>query len=128
MRRRVASFIKDCAAVIAGQPRSVLQHKRWLRHPQLPAAPDFTIVQDILTLPNYEAIRRRFNLLHSLLSARPDPHGWYRQGRTPRPCRRHQELWRQPQDETVITLAPFWRFALEKTFRIKLPDDLQLRA
>lgn len=127
MRRRVSSFINDCAAVIAGQPKPVRDHKRRLRHPNLPATPTFNTVQDILTLPNYEDIRARFRLFNSPLSARPDPHGWYQRGLTPRPCSCHQELWNPIPDENVITLSPFWRRALEKTFRIKLPDDLQLR-
>ena len=127
MRRRVASFISDCAAVIAGQPKPVRYHKRWLRYPNLPATPTFDTVQDILSLPNYEDIKTRFRLFSAPLAASPDPHGWYQGGLTPRPCSCHQELWDRPQDESVISLSPFWRRALEKTFRIKLPQDLQLR-
>ncbi len=128
MRRRVASFIIDCAAVIAGQPKPVQPHKRWLRDPDHRRPDSFETAQDILSLPNLDHIRRRFNLAHIPLAAQPDPHGWYRYGMTPRPCSCHRELWEFPRDESSIILSPLWRRALEKTFWIKLPDPLQLRA
>ncbi len=127
MRRRVASFIIDCAAVIAGQPKPVQPHKRWLRDPNHRKPDAFETTQDILSLPNLDDIKRRFNLSHVPLAARPDPHGWYRHGMTPRPCSCHRELWQFPKDESSIILSPIWRRALEKTYWIKLPEPLQLR-
>ena len=127
MRRRVASFIIDCAAVIAGQPKPVRPHKRWLRDPDHRRPYAFETTHDILSLPNLDHITRRFNLSHIPLAAQPDPHGWYRYGMTPRPCSCHRELWEFPKDESCIILSPLWRRALEKTFWTKLPDPLQLR-
>ena len=128
MRRRVASFIIDCAAVIAGQPKPVRPHKRWQRDPNHRRPYAFETTRDILSLPNLDDIKRRFNLTHIPLAALPDPHGWYRYGMTPRPCSCHRELWEFPKDESFIILSPLWRRGLEKTFWIKLPDPLQLRA
>ena len=127
MRRRVASLITHALLLIAGKPKPVKHHKLWLRKPDLPEAPDFTSVQDILQLPNFEEIRQKFRLFRAPLAAEPDPHGWYERGDIPRRCRCHTELWDQPQDPHRITLSPLWQRALEKTFRIKLPDVLTLR-
>ena len=126
MRRRVSSFITHCAALIAGQPKPVRPHKRWLRDPDHRKPDRFETVQDILSLPNYDAIRRRFNLFNVPLAASPDPHGWYHYGMTPRPCSCHRELWGLPKDDSAIILSPLWRRALEKAFWIKLPDPLRL--
>ena len=126
MRRRVAALIKAASAIIAGQPKPVRHHKRWQRDPNLPVAPDFTCIQDITRLPNFLDIRQRFRLHRIALSALPDPHGHYAHGDTPRRCQCHAELWNQPQDHKHITLAPPWQKALERTFRIKLPDNLKL--
>ena len=127
MRRRVASLINHTRHLIAGKPKPVQHHKLWLRKPDLPEAPDFTSVQDILQLPNFEEMRQKFRLFRAPLAAEPDPHGWYERGDIPRRCRCHAELWEKPQDPHRITLSPLWQRALEKTFRIKLPDVLTLR-
>ena len=127
MRRRVASLITHARHLIAGKPKPVQHHKLWLRKPDLPEAPDFTSVQDILQLPNFEEIRQKFRLFRAPLAAEPDPHGWYERGDIPRRCRCHAELWEKPQDPHRITLSPLWQRALEKTFRIKLPDAITLR-
>ncbi len=126
LRRRVASFINDAGRLIAGDPKPVHHHKRWQRDPNLPVVPDFTSIQDILCLPNFQDIRQRFGLHHIALSAMPDPHGWYARGDTPRRCQCHAELWNRPENPNRITLAPPWRHALEKTFRPKLPNPLYL--
>ena len=126
MRRRVASLITDTRHVIAGRPKPVRHHKRFLRQPDHPADPDFTCIQDILRLPNFEEIRQQFRLFSAPLAAEPDPHGWYDRGDTPRRCQCHAHLWDKPQDPHRITLSPLWHRALEKTFRIRLPNHLQL--
>ena len=128
MRRRVKSCIVDCAAAIAGQPKPVRHHKRRLRDPNHRVPDAFATAQDILSLPNLDDIKRRFNLSNVPLAASPDPHGWYRYGMTPRPCPCHRKLWRLPEDDSVIILSPLWCRALEKTFWIKLPNPLSLRA
>ena len=126
MRRRVASLITHTGCLIAGEPKPVRHHKLWLRKPDLPIAPDFTCIQDILQLPNYEEIRQKFRLHRIALAADPDPHGWYERGDTPRRCPCHAELWNKPRDPHRITLSPLWQRALQKTFRIRLPNQLQL--
>ena len=126
MRRRVASLINHTLLLIAGKPKPVQHHKLWLRRPDFPAVPDFTCIQDILQLPNYQEIRQKFRLHRAPLSAEPDPHGWYQRGDAPRRCRCHAELWDKPRDPRRITLSPLWQRALEKTFRIRLPDALTL--
>ncbi len=126
MRRRVASLISHAAALIAGRPKKVVHHKLWLRKPDLPMAPDFTCIQDILSLPNYLEIRQKFRLHQAPLDTYPDPHGSYASGDTPRRCQCHADLWNKPRDPNRITLSPPWRRALEKTFRIRLPNPLQL--
>ena len=126
MRRRVASLITHTLRLIAGDPKPVRHHKLWLRQPDFPIAPDFTCIQDILSLPNYNEITRKFRLHSAPLAAEPDPHGHYAQGEAPRRCTCHADLWAKPQDPHRITLSPLWQRALEKTFRIKLPNPLQL--
>ena len=126
MRRRVASLINHAIRLIAGDPAPVRHHKLWLRQPDFPIAPDFTCIQDILSLPNYNEITRKFRLHSAPLTAEPDPHGHYAQGEAPRRCLCHADLWAKPQNPHRITLSPLWQRALEKTFRIKLPNPLQL--
>lgn len=126
MRRRVASLINHIQLLIAGKPKPVRHHKRFLRQPDRPADPNFTSVQDILHLPNFEEIRQEFRLFSAPLAAEPDPHGWYERGDAPRRCQCHAHLWDKPQDPHRITLSPLWRRALEKTFRIQLPNPLHL--
>ncbi len=126
MRRRVASLINHAIRLIAGDPKPVRHHKLWLRQPDFPIAPDFTCIQDILSLPNYQEINRKFRLHSAPLAAQPDPHGHYAHGEAPRRCTCHADLWAKPQDPHRIILSPLWQRALEKTFRIKLPTPLQL--
>ena len=126
MRRRVSSLITHAIRLIAGDPVPVRHHKLWLRQPDFPIAPDFTSIQDILSLPNYNEITRKFKLHSAPLAAQPDPHGCYENGDAPRRCACHADLWAKPQDPHRITLSPLWQRALEKTFRIKLPNPLQL--
>ena len=126
MRRRVASLITHALRLIAGDPKPVQHHKLWLRQPDFPIAPDFTCIQDILSLPNYNEITRKFRLHSAPLTAEPDPHGHYAHGEAPRRCLCHAHLWAKPQDPHRITLSPLWQRALEKTFRIKLSTPLQL--
>ena len=126
LRRRVAALIKAAVAIIAGQPKRVHYHKRWQRDADLPVAPTLTHIRDITRLPNFLQIQNRFHLGHIALAAMPDPHNHYARGDTPRRCQCHPELWNQPEDPNRITLAPPWREALEKTFRMKIPKDLQL--
>ena len=126
MRRRVASLITHALALIAGRPKRVVRHKLWQRRPDLPAPPDFTSVRDILTLPNYQEISDKFRLRGAGMDTDPDPHGFYERGDRPRRCPCHAELWNKPRNPHRITLSPLWRHALEKTFRIKLPDPLHL--
>ena len=126
MRRRVASLITHAICLIAGDPKPVPHHKLWLRKPDLPVLPDLTCVQDILHLPNFQAIRERFRLHRIALAADLDPHGFYERGDVPRRCPCHAELWNKPRDPHRITLSPLWQRALQKTFRIRLPNQLQL--
>ena len=126
MRRRVASLITHAQRLIAGDPKPVQHNKLWLRKPNLPVLPDLTCVQDIFHLPNYQAIRERFRLQRIALAADPDPHGFYERGDVPRRCPCHAELWNKPRDPHRITLSPLWQRALQKTFRIRLPNQLQL--
>lgn len=126
MRRRVASLITDTRLLIVGRPKPLRHHKLWLRQPDHPADPTFTCIQDILQLPNFEAIRQQFRLFSAPLAAEPDPHRCYDRGDIPRRCQCHAHLWDKPQDPHRITLSPLWRRALENTFRIRLPNHLQL--
>lgn len=127
MRRRVAALIASVNGILRGEPKPVRHNKLWQRRPDLPTAPNFTHVRDVTTLPNYLDIRERFRLHQVSLSVQPDPHGWYARGEEPRRCPCHSHLWREPKREpSHITLSPLWRKALEKTFRIKLPDNHQL--
>ncbi|MXZ92232.1 MAG: hypothetical protein F4W95_01350 [Chloroflexi bacterium] len=128
LRRRVAAMLTAVAAFLNGQPKPVRYHKLYLREPNRPVLPDLAAISQILNLPNYAEIRRRFNLTGAPLAAEPDPHGWYDHGQPPRPCSCHRDLWDQHEagDENHITLSPLWRRALEKTFRTRLPDQLQL--
>ena len=106
MRRRVSSLITHALRLIAGDPKPVRHHKLWLRQPDFPIAPDFTSIQDILSLPNYNEITRKFRLHSAPLAAQPDPHGHYAQGDAPRRCLCHADLWAKPQDPHRITLSP----------------------
>ena len=128
LRRRVAAMLADVAAFLAGKPKPVHYHKLWLRKPDRPILPELYAASDILNLPNYAEIRSRFDLFRAPLMAEPDPHGCYDQGYAPLPCSCHQRLWDRAKTKypTKITLSPLWRRALEKTFRVKLPDQLQL--
>ena len=127
MRRRVAALIASVNGILRGEPKPLRYNKLWQRRPDLPTAPNFTHVRDVTTLPNYLDIRERFRLHQIGLAAVPDPHGWYDRGEQPRRCPCHSDLWREPKREpSHITLSPLWRKALEKTFRIKLPDNHQL--
>ena len=121
-------MLTDVAAFLKGQPKPVHHHKFFLRKPHLPPLPDLSHVSHIINLPNYAEIRSRFNLLDAPLEAAPDPHGAYDRGQPPRPCPCHQDLWDKHQagNPNRVTLSPIWRRALEKTFRVKLPDQLQL--
>ena len=126
MRRRAAALIKAAAAIIAGRPKPVHHHKRWQRDLNLPVAPSFTTVRDIIRLPNFLDIRQRFRLHNVAMETDPDPHGFYQRGDVPRRCPCHADLWNRPRDDHRITLSPPWRHALEKTFRLKLPNPLVL--
>ncbi len=126
MRRRVASLIAAVTAFIEGQPKPVLHHKLWQRNPDLPPPPEFSHTGDIIRLPNFQEIQRRFNLQNEPIAAMPDPHGSYARGLTPRRCPCHAALWNQPRSSSHIILSPLWQRALEKTFRVKLPDHLRL--
>lgn len=128
MRRRVSAMLTAVAALLKGQPEPVRYHKLSLRKPNRPRLPDLVTAADILNLPNYQEIRSRFNLHGAPLAAEPDPHSWYDRGQPPRPCSCHRHLWDQhaASDEYRITLSPLWRRALEKTFRVNLPPQLQL--
>ena len=126
MRRRVASLIKDVNAVIAGNPPPVHYHKFELRKPDFPVLPQLTYLQQILALPNFSEIQQKFRLADVGMDTDPDPHGFYQRGDQPRRCQCHADLWNRPENPNRITLSPPWRHALEKTFRIKLPENLQL--
>ena len=127
MRRRVSALIASVKAILVGDPKPVRHNKLWQRRPDLADVPDFTHVRDVVSLPNYLAIKQRFRLHRVSLSAQPDPHDWYSVGEQPRPCSCHPDLWREPKREpSRITISPLWRKALEKTFRIKLPPNHQL--
>ena len=128
LRRRVSAMLTAVASFLKGQPKPVHYHKLSLRKPDRPLLPALRAARDILTLPNYAEIRSRFNLSGAPLAAEPDPHGWYAHGRPPRPCPCHADLWDRhtATAERRISLSPLWRRALEKTFRTKLPDQLQL--
>ena len=126
IRRRVASFIADAFRVIAGDPRPVQHYKLWLRQFDLPAPPEFTTVQDVLSLPNFHRIRQDFRLHNVGMDTEPDPHGFYERGVQPRRCACHADLWNKRRNPNRITLSPPWRHALEKTFRTKLPNPLRL--
>ena len=122
MRRRVASLIKHAVRILVGQSKPVKRNVPWRSRLQQPVPGPFTSVHDVLGLPDYSFIRQRFRLERVPLAGEPDPHGWYERGLAPRRCQCHAELWDKPQDPNRITLASPWRNALEKTFRIKLPD------
>ncbi len=129
MRRRVAALVNAAAAIIAGQPKTVRVPKRWLRglppRESQPTPPTILSVQDILDLPNYRDIVAAYDLIGAPFAKRPDPHGMYEHGRTPRPCSCHPETRAMPsQDETTITLSPLWRRALEHAFGIPIPQTL----
>ena len=126
LRRRVASLIKAVAALIAGNPKPVRHHKRWQRKPDLPDLPRLTHVRQIMSLPNYQDIQDKFHLRRIPMDTDPDPHGHYERGDLPRYCSCHADLWNRPRDEHRITLSPPWRRALEKTFRVTLPNPLIL--
>jgi len=126
MRRRVASLIKDVNAVISGNPPPVHYHKLWQRKPDLPDLPQLTYVQQIIALPNYSEILRKFRLDGIGMDTDPDPHGFYQRGDQPRRCPCHADLWDRRRDTDRITLSPPWRHALEKTFRVRLPNPLIL--
>ena len=126
MRRRVAALIKAGIAILAGQPQPIRHHQRRLRQPNRTLTPTFATVQDILNLPNYAQIQAQHHLTNTPLAARPDPHGWYEKGFTPPPCPCHPETRGLPKDETTLTLSPLWRQALQQTFRLNLPNNLQL--
>ena len=129
MRRRVAALLTDLSAFLKGQPKPVRYHKLFLRQPNRPLLPDLFFVRDIINLPNYDEIRSKFNLHSAPIAADPDPHGWYERGQSPMRCSCHQDLWEKAEARkaTRITLSPLWQRALEKTFRAKLPDHLELR-
>ena len=126
LRRRVASLIKDVNAVIAGNPPPVHYHKFELRKPDLPDLPQLTYLQQILALPNFSEIQQKFRLADVGMDTDPDPHGFYPRGDQPRRCRCHADLWDRRRDTDRITLSPPWRHALEKTFRVRLPNPLIL--
>ena len=85
------------------------------------------VQQQILDLPNYSEIRRKFRLGGVGMDTDPDPHGFYSRGDQPRRCPCHADLWDQRRNPNRITLSPPWRHALEKTFRVRLADPLVLR-
>ena len=127
MRRRVSALITHVKAILLGDPKPIRRNKLWQRRPDLADTLDFTHVRDVISLSNFQAIRQRFGLHDISLSAYPDPHDRYARGEQPRPCPCHSHLWRESGPEpSQITLSPLWRKALEKTFRIKLPENHQL--
>ena len=128
LRRRVSSMLSALAAFLNGTPKPVRYHKLYLRKPDRPILPDLTHVRHIITLPNYDEIRNKFNLVGAPVAAEPDPHGAYLRGQPPQRCPCHRDLWNKHEAaaETRFTLSPLWKRALEKTFRTKLPDQLQL--
>ena len=128
LRRRVASMLTAVSAFLKGEPKPVRYHKLWLRKANFPVLPTLNHVRDIMTLPNYDEILSRFNLIGAPMAEEPDPHGSYHRGQPPRRCSCHRDLWNKYASGNAnrFTLSPLWRHALEKTFRTKLPEQLQL--
>ena len=128
LRRRVAAMLTAVSSLLKGEPKLAHHHKLSLRKRDRPLLPDLAHVSQILNLPNYAEIRSRFRLFSVPLAAEPDPHGCYDRDEPPRPCSCHRHLWDRHNagNPNRITLSPLWRRALEKTFRTRLPDQLQL--
>ncbi len=129
LRRRVAVLLKDVEAIVAGNPRPVRYHKRWLRG--LPPrrggldSPRITSVRDILDLHNYREIVAHWGLERVPMMRRPDPHGWYARGATPERCPCHPETSDLPSHlQSRFPLSPIWQRVLEKEMGFSIPDTL----
>jgi len=118
-RNGVARLIRAVAGAIPGHPVSGRG-----RRPRPRPAP--TCVSEIIALPDYREIATAHNLEGAPLARRPDPHGFYGRGETPRPCPCHPVPLSLPDDSAGIELSPLWRRALERTFRTRFPHIIPL--
>ena len=129
MRRRVTSMVKSIDDLIAGKIPSVRFHKRYLRglppREIHPAPVSITSIRDILDLPNRREIAETYGLQRDPLVRRPDPHGMYAAGCTPRPCSCHPETANDlSETPTRVHLSPLWQKALERALRTTIPSVL----
>ena len=121
-RNRVAALIRSVEGAIAGRPTSGRGRRN--RPPRRPAP---TCVPEIIALPDYKEIAKAHNLVGAPLSRRPDPHGFYARGETPRECPCHPVPLPLRDDRDTIELSPLWKRALERTFRVPFPDTIPVR-
>ena len=82
---------------------------------------------EIIALPDYKETAKAHNLVGAPLSRRPDPHGFYARGETPRECPCHPVPLPLRDDRDTIELSPLWKRALERTFRVPFPDTIPVR-
>ena len=84
-------------------------------------------IAEIIALPDYREIAAAHGLVNAPLARRPDPHGFYPRGLTPPPCGCHPENLDLRREPSAIEISPLWKRALERTFRVKLPDTIPVR-
>ena len=100
-RNRVAALIRSVEGAIAGRPTSGRGRRN--RPPRRPAP---TCVSEIIALPDYKEIAAAHNLVGAPLSRRPDPHGFYARGETPRECPCHPVPLPLRDDRDTIECHP----------------------
>ena len=122
-RNRVAMLIRSIAGAISGRPVTG-RGRRPVRPPRRQAPQS---VAEIIALPDYREIAAANGLINAPLARRPDPHGFYPRGLTPPPCGCHPENLDLRREPSAIALSPLWKRALERTFRVKLPDTIPVR-
>ena len=122
-RNRVAMLIRSIEGAIAGRP--VTGRGRRPVRPTRRQAP--VSIAEIVALPDYREIAEAHGLVNAPLARRPDPHGFYPRGLTPPPCDCHPANLDLRREPSAIELSPLWKRALERTFRVKLPDTIPVK-
>lgn len=124
-RHRVAVLVRAVERAVAGRPQPAVR-RRYTAFISAPR-PVPTSMSDILALPNFKDIAAAHGLTDAPLLKRPDPHGMYQRGLTPRPCPCHPEPLDLSEPTGALPLSPLWQKALAHTFRCNIPQTLPFR-
>ena len=125
-RNRVAAMVRAVERAVAGCPQlSVVRRRETFRF-AAPPRPTPASMSEILALPDYAQIAAAHGLTGVPLRKRPDPHGLYQRGLSPKPCSCHPEPLdlSQERGNVPVPLSPLWQKALSQTFKRNFPDQL----